>query len=203
MGIFNLNANIIGQNLNVVINSSIAFLNVGTIIEATTVTVKAVNSITTSGVIQALYQYLGSSSTTLGNLIELMAQAIYVNGALLVSTTESRAGKIKLNANQITINPGATIFASGQSGGEITIVSTGTFDDQGVIKANGMDSGGTISITSTRTSNYSGADVKANGDQNGGSITLTASAGDLNLNNSGVLAQGINGAGGAIRISES
>ena len=200
-GIFNLNANIIGQNLNVVINSSIAFLNVGTRIEATTVTVKAVNSITTSGVIQALYQYLGSSSTTLGNLIELMAQAIYVNGALLVSTTESRAGKIKLNANQITINPGATIFASGQSGGEITIVSTGTFDDQGVIKANGMDSGGTISITSTRTSNYSGADVKANGDQNGGSITLTASAGDLNLNNSGVLAQGINGAGGAIAIN--
>jgi len=200
-GIFNLNANIIGQNLNVVINSSIAFLNVGTRIEATTVTVKAVSSITTSGVIQALYQYLGSSSTAIGNLIELMAQAIYVNGALLVSTTDSRAGRIKLYASEITINPSATIFANGQSGGEITIVSNGTIDDQGLIKANGMDSGGTISITSIRTSNYFGADIKANGDQSGGLITLTASAGDLNLSNSGVLAQGINGAGGGIAIN--
>ena len=199
-GIFNLNANIIGQNLNVVINSSIAFLNVGTRIEATTVTVQAVNSITASGVIQTLYQYLGSTSTALGNLIELMAQAIYVNGALLVSTTESRAGKIKLDANQITINPSATLFANGQSGGEIRIVSTGVFDDQGVINANGIDAGGTISITSANNSNYSGAYIKVNSEQAGGSISLIATSGDINLNNSGVLAQGIGGAGGVITI---
>ena len=200
-GIFNLNANIIGQNLDVVIRSSIAYLNVGTRIEATTVKVEAVNSITTSGVIQTVYQYLGSSTTMLGNLLELLAQSIYVNGGLLVSTTSSRAGTLNLTANQITLNPSATLFASGQSGGNITIRSSGTFDDSASIKANGVALGGTISISSGLQSNYSGASIEAIGSQGGGAISLITNSGDLNLGASNVFAQGLSGSGGVIAIN--
>jgi len=84
-GIFNLNANISGQNLDVIIQSSIAYLNVGTSINASTVTVQA-QTIYAQGSIQTtnyIANYLlGANSGNLGNAIQLLAQAIYVSGTL-------------------------------------------------------------------------------------------------------------------------
>jgi filamentous hemagglutinin family protein len=80
-GTFSLNANISGQNLDVIIRSSAAYLNAGSIISASTVTVQA-PAIYAAGVIQTSNYFGGTSSSPLGNAINLLAQAIYISGRL-------------------------------------------------------------------------------------------------------------------------
>ena len=80
-GTFSLNANISGQNLDVIIHSSAAYLNAGSAISALTVTVQA-PVIYAAGAIQASNYFGGTSSSPLGNAINLLAQAIYISGRL-------------------------------------------------------------------------------------------------------------------------
>ncbi|MFZ4379794.1 MAG: filamentous hemagglutinin N-terminal domain-containing protein, partial [Polynucleobacter sp.] len=95
-GIFNLNANISGENLDVIISSSIAYLNVGTTISASQVTVQA-QSIYANGTINA------ASTTTLGAAIQLLAQALFVSGRLNVSTSTNTNTSNNTNSSSNTI----------------------------------------------------------------------------------------------------
>ncbi|WP_114652533.1 hypothetical protein [Polynucleobacter necessarius] len=102
-GIFNLNANISGENLNVIINSSIAFLNVGTTISASQVTVQ-VQTVFANGTINAYGA--SNASTPLGAAIQLLAQAPYVSGRLNVvrNVNTSNNTNTSTNSNTITYN---------------------------------------------------------------------------------------------------
>ena len=80
-GNFRLDGSITGQNLDVVIQSSIAYLGVGSSINASKVTIQA-QTIRSYGTIQTSNYYLYSGVGTLGNAIELLAQAIYISGTL-------------------------------------------------------------------------------------------------------------------------
>jgi filamentous hemagglutinin family protein len=81
-GNFRLDGSITGQNLDVVIQSSIAYLGVGSSINASKVTIQA-QTIYSYGTVQTSNYYLyGSDAGTLGNAIELLAQAIYISGTL-------------------------------------------------------------------------------------------------------------------------
>jgi len=200
-GIFNLNANISGQNLNVIINSSIAYLNSGFSISATQVTVQAVTSITASGSILTTSQ----SGSSLLSLISLMAQAIYINGTLSAGSIGGVAGAIQLNANQITVNTGGTISANGSSpgnsGGTINITSLGSFIDQGTIQANCSNGGGSISITSASDSNFTNASLQANSSNGmGGTINVVSNGGNINLQTTSMSATGNGGVGGSISL---
>lgn len=96
-GIFNLNADISGQNLNVIINSSIAYLNVGTSINANQVTVQA-QSVYSYGTINA------GSASNLGNAIQLLANAIYVSGGLRVGSNPATSSNSNTSSNTISYN---------------------------------------------------------------------------------------------------
>ena len=100
-GIFNLNADISGQNLNVIINSSIAYLNVGTTINATQVTVQA-QSVYANGTINASNAI--NASTSLGAAIQLLAQAIYVSGSLNINTSSANNTGNSSNTNTNTVS---------------------------------------------------------------------------------------------------
>ncbi|MBT8564405.1 filamentous hemagglutinin N-terminal domain-containing protein [Polynucleobacter paneuropaeus] len=200
-GTFNLNANITGQNLNVVINSSIAYLNAGYTISATQVTVQALSSIYSSGSILTTSQ----SGSSLLSLISLMAQAIYINGTLSATSVNSSGGSITLSGNQITINTGGVVSADGTATGgavgAIYITSTGSFIDQGVIETNGVNTGGAITITSSSDSVFTNASLKANGTNGtGGSISVTSSTGSITIQNTSLLAIGANGSGGSVLL---
>jgi filamentous hemagglutinin family protein len=202
-GIFNLNANISGENLNVIINSSIAFLNVGTSISASTVTVQA-QTIHARGTIQT-HRYLGSANPgSLGNAIELLAQALYVSGRLSVNAVSKRAGAITLNANSITLYSGATLEATGEDGGMITLAANDSLWSQGDIQANGSNGrGGTLTITAANDLYFDQAVLKANGTTDGGAITIIGYGGDLHIKNSLIQTNGSNGRGGSISASAS
>ena len=102
-GIFNLNADISGQNLNVIINSSIAYLNVGTSITTNQVTVQA-QTIYANGNITT---YANSSGSPLSNAISLLAQALFVNGQLSAGGASRTTGNSSTNTS-VTYN-GTTI----------------------------------------------------------------------------------------------
>ncbi|MBU3589357.1 filamentous hemagglutinin N-terminal domain-containing protein [Polynucleobacter sp. 80A-SIGWE] len=81
-GNFRLDGSITGQNLDVVIQSSIAYLGVGSSINASKVTIQA-QTILSYGTVQTSNYYLfGSGAGTLGNAIELLAQSIFISGTL-------------------------------------------------------------------------------------------------------------------------
>ncbi len=107
-GNFRLDGSITGQNLDVVIQSSIAYLGVGASINASKVTIQA-QTIFSYGTIQTSNYYLfGSGAGTLGNAIELLAQSIFISGTLrlnagvpLVPVAMASALDLNLqNANQ-------------------------------------------------------------------------------------------------------
>ncbi|MBU3617582.1 hypothetical protein ICN20_10155, partial [Polynucleobacter sp. JS-Polo-80-F4] len=82
-GDFLLNGSIEGQNLDVVISSSIAYLGVGSSINASKVTVQAQTIIVANNARVLTNNYLlGGGAGTLGNAIELLAQSIFISGAL-------------------------------------------------------------------------------------------------------------------------
>ncbi|MBU3617590.1 hypothetical protein, partial [Polynucleobacter sp. JS-Polo-80-F4] len=102
--IFNLNANISGQNLDVIISSSIAYLNIGSSINASKVTVQA-QTIYSAGAIQASNYLAGSNPGTLGNAIKLLAQAIYVSGGLTLNANIPVNGATTITVNGVAKRP--------------------------------------------------------------------------------------------------
>ena len=115
-GIFNLNADISGQNLNVIINSSIAYLNVGTTITANQVTVQA-QTIYANGTINT---YASNSNSPLSSAISLLAQALFINGTLnagAISTSRSSTSNtsVMYNGNLIRKEDLPTFLANKNS----------------------------------------------------------------------------------------
>jgi filamentous hemagglutinin family protein len=199
-GIFNLNANISGQNLDVIIQSSIAYLNVGTSINASKVTVQA-QTIYAQGSIQSS-NYLSNNLGSLGNAIQLLAQAIYVSGRLSANSSVGVAGRIELTANTITLSPGATLEANGDEGGVVTIAANDANFTSATIQANGGNGrGGTLSITAANDQYFTNTALQANGTTDGGAITITTASGDIYFTNSLVQTNGSSGRGGSIGLS--
>ncbi len=203
-GIFNLNANISGQNLDVIISSSIAYLNVGSSINASKVTVQA-QSIYSAGSIQTsnyLSNVLGSNPGSLGNAITLLAQAIYVSGRLSASTPQGVAGSIKLEANTVTLQAGAVLEANGDEGGQIAIAANDSLWSSATVQANGGNGrGGTLSFTAANDQYFDQSALQANGTTDGGAITITTQIGDLNFQNTLIQTNGSSGRGGSIGLS--
>ncbi|QWD80805.1 S-layer family protein [Polynucleobacter sp. MWH-S4W17] len=201
-GIFNLNANISGQNLSVIISSSIAYLNVGSSITASEVTVQA-QTIYSAGSIQTS-NYLANTGNTLGNAIKLLAQAIYVSGRLSanIAPGAGTAGSIKLTANTITLSPGASLEANGDEGGRITVAANDSLWNSALIQVNGGNGrGGTLLITAANDIYFDQARLLANGAADGGVLTITTQAGDVNIANSTIQTNGSSGRGGSIGLS--
>jgi len=101
-GIFNLNANISGQNLDVIINSSIAYLNAGSTITANQVTVQA----------QTIYSYGNINSGSLSNLgsaIQLLGSALYISGNLTVGANLANSSN-STNSNSNTVSYNGTLI---------------------------------------------------------------------------------------------
>ena len=203
-GIFNLNADISGQNLNVIINSSIAYLNVGTTITATQVTVQA-QSVYANGNINAV------SSTTLGAAIQLLAQAIYVSGGLNVATNTNTNSNTNTNTS-VTYNGNvirkedlpAFLTAQNNATTALDVVYSTTAANDATISApiTANNQTNVINLTAVREIDlYSTAEIKANG-TTGGYINLTAQA--LNAQSGSLIqANGNNGPGGVIALTTS
>jgi filamentous hemagglutinin family protein len=202
-GIFNLNANISGQNFDVIISSSIAYLNVGSSINASKVTVQA-QTIYSAGTIQTSNYLANTNPGSLGNAIQLLAQAIYVSGRLSANAPLGVAGSIKLEANTITLQSGAVLEANAQEGGQITVAANDSVWSSASIQANGGNGrGGTLAITAANDLYFDQALLQANGTTDGGAITLTTASGDLIIQNSTIQTNGSNGRGGSIGASAS
>ena len=203
-GIFNLNANISGQNLDVIINSSIAYLGVGTSIAASTVTVQA-QAIYSAGTIQTS-NYLNTANSgapgSLGNAIELLAQAIYVSGRLAANTSQGVAGSIKLEANTIRLYPTAILEANGEVGGIVSIAANDSLWSSATVQANGGNGrGGTLLLTAANDQYFDQSALQANGTTDGGAITITTASGDIYFANSLIQTNGSSGRGGSIGLS--
>ena len=209
-GIFNLNADISGQNLNVIINSSIAYLNVGTTINANQVTVQA----------QTIYSYgaiNAGNSTNLGSAIQLLASAIYVSGGLQVGSNLANSSNTTNSNNTISYN-GTLIRREDLPNYLATANQTGVNLDQVYSTAASNQSTYTstasnqITLTGTNSITVSAtAQLLANGTFGG---SIIASAPQINLlapsQNSGQIAQGSgsliqangnNGPGGTIALT--
>ncbi len=81
---FTLMSSIIGQNLDVIITAPSVYLQSGSRIEATKVTVQA-QTVLSNGTIQTSNYLLGGGAGSLGNAIQLLAEAIFVTGTLKIS----------------------------------------------------------------------------------------------------------------------
>ncbi|MBT8566371.1 hypothetical protein G6709_08740, partial [Polynucleobacter paneuropaeus] len=204
-GVFNLNANISGQNLNVIISSSIAYLNAGSSITANQVTVQA-QSIYANGIINA------QSGTTLGAAIQLLAQAIYVSGGLNTSTSSNTNTSnttntsVTYNGNIIRKEDLPTFLTSQNnpngniaSGLDVVYTSSAANDSSASAQAN-TNQTNIIHLNAVNDLTiYSSAQILANG-TNGGQITLSAQ--QLNAQSGSLIqANGNNGPGGVIAIS--
>ncbi len=200
-GIFNLNANISGENLNVIISSSIAYLNVGTSINATQVTVQA-QTIYANGVINT------ASSTTLGSVIQLLAQAIYITGGLNVGTSPYTSSS-NTNSNTITYSGNVIrkedlpAFLTAQNGATTALdqsYSSTAANDSSADRINTQSN--VINLNAFREITlHNTAELKANG-TTGGYINLTAQA--FNAESGSLIqANGNNGPGGVIALTTS
>ena len=207
-GMFILNANIIGQNLNVIINSSIAYLGVGTKIEATQVTVQA-QSIYAGGAISAI------GSDTLGGAISLLAQAIYISGRLNISASTGATS----SSTSTTVTYGGTVlrqedlptFLTEQNNLNTTsntldvVYSSTAANDAAYVPLHSTATN-VITLNAARELMvYGGAEIKANGTTGfangaGGSMALTAPNITTQLG-SLIQANGNNGPGGTDRKS--
>ncbi|WP_161485854.1 filamentous hemagglutinin N-terminal domain-containing protein [Polynucleobacter asymbioticus] len=200
-GIFNLNANIGGQNLDVIISSSIAYLNVGSSINASKVTVQA-QTIYSAGSIQTSNYLLGANPGSLGNAIALLAQAIYVSGRLSANAIGKVAGSITLTADTIRLYPNAVLEANGDEGGLITIAANDSLWSSATVQANGGNGrGGTLLLTAANDQYFDQSALQANGTTDGGAITITTQSGDIYFANSMIQTNGSTGRGGSIGLS--
>ncbi|WP_216246992.1 YDG domain-containing protein, partial [Polynucleobacter sp. AP-Capit-er-40B-B4] len=214
-GIFNLNANIAGENLNVIISSSIAYLNVGTTIAAKEVTVVA----------QAIYangSILTQGSDPLGGAINLLAQAIWVSGSLNSSAqtpVNSTNSSTNTGSNSSTTTGGLTpvvrpnsvvslnslISANGLSGNSLDQVYSSVAANDPAIQTQvlGQASSNVIRLIASQDLTLaSGAQLLANGTTGnaGGQIYLSAPNADLQ-SGSLIQANGNNGPGGLVSVS--
>ncbi|MBT8601132.1 filamentous hemagglutinin N-terminal domain-containing protein, partial [Polynucleobacter paneuropaeus] len=202
-GIFNLNADISGQNLNVIINSSIAYLNVGTTINATQVTVQA-QSVYANGTINASNAI--NASTSLGAAIQLLAQAIYVSGSLNINTSSANNTGNSSNTNTNTVSYNGNVIRKEDLPAFLTAQNTTTTaldvvysstaaNDASANSANTQSN--VIHLTAVKEIKlYSTAEIKANG-TTGGYITFSAE--QINAQNGSLIqANGNNGPGGII-----
>ena len=204
-GVFNLNANISGQNLNVIISSSIAYLNAGSSITANQVTVQA-QTIYANGIINA------QSGTTLGAAIQLLAQAIYVSGGLNTSTSSNTNTSnttntsVTYNGNIIRKEDLPTFLTAQNnpngniaSGLDVVYTSSAANDSSASAQTN-TNQTNIIHLNAVNDLTiYSSAQILANG-TNGGQITLSAQ--QLNAQSGSLIqANGNNGPGGGIAIN--
>ncbi|WP_114652559.1 filamentous hemagglutinin N-terminal domain-containing protein [Polynucleobacter necessarius] len=192
-------------NLDVIIRSSIAYLNVGSTIAASKVTVQA-QSIYSAGIIQTNRYLSNANPGSLGNAMELLGQAIYISGRLSASPLANSgvAGSIKLTANTITLQAGAILQANGDEGGVITLAANDALWSSPTIQANGGNGrGGTLSVTAANDLHFNQALLQANGTTDGGTITLIANQGDLIIQNALIQTNGSTGRGGSIGASAS
>ena len=207
-GEFNLNANIIGQNLNVYINSSTANLNAGTKIEARSVTIQA-QKIYSNGII------LGVDSDGLGGSIALLAQAIYISRRLNVSSSTLPKDNLELPSvtyNGEVLNPSQLpAFLKAQNNFDASkneldaIYLTSAANDAKYFSQQGA-SGNVITLNASRELVlYSGAEVRANGTTGmasgaAGAVYITAPV--LSAEQGSLIqANGNNGPGGLISLS--
>jgi mucin-19 len=206
-GIFNLNANISGENLNVIINSSIAYLNVGTSITASQVTVQA-QTIHVNGNINAM------SNSPLSAAIQLLAQALYISGRLSTSTALSNNNSntnnntnTNTNTNTVTYN-GTLIraedlpaFLRAQNNNSTNldqVYSSTAANDNSASNINTQTNSIYLQAANDITL-YSTAEIKANG-TTGGYVNITAQA--FNAQSGSLIqANGNNGPGGVININ--
>ncbi|MBU3639579.1 filamentous hemagglutinin N-terminal domain-containing protein [Polynucleobacter sp. AP-RePozz3-80-G7] len=131
-GNFVLNGSIEGQNLDVIISSSIAYLGAaGSSINASKITIQAPTITIASNARVLANNYLFSGGAgTLGNAIELLAQAIYISGALRLSAGLPTVPAAPLTAvNLITLNAvgsGNTIYSSAAANDPTLLVVNST-----------------------------------------------------------------------------
>jgi filamentous hemagglutinin family protein len=204
-GIFNLNANIAGENLNVIINSSIAYLNVGTSITASQVTVQA-QTIHVNGNISAI------SNSPLSAAIQLLAQALYISGRLSTATAISNnntSSNTNNNTNSNTVTYNGTLiraedlpsFLRAQNNNSTNldqVYSSTAANDNSASNINTQTNSIYLQAANDLTL-YSTAQIKANG-TTGGYVNITAQA--FNAQSGSLIqANGNNGPGGVISIT--
>ena len=184
------NTTIAGQNLDVIISSSIAYLNVGSSINANKVTIQAQTDIRNAGFIQVSNYLLGGAAGSLGNAIELLAQAIYItgrislNGAALTDPVLPVTGPLNaivdtnlnkvysstaandpaaLQATTTTLAASNVIFLTGSQSIDLGSLSQ--------VLANGT-TGGSVYLAAPTITNSLGSLIQANGGTTGGTIGL-------------------------------
>ena len=180
-GDFNLNASITGQNLDVIINSSIAYLNVGTI-SASKVTIQAQTEIRNASVIEVSNYLLGGPAGSLGNAVELLAQAIYVTGRIVLSGSPSADPPYRLvganinsivdtNLDKIYSDRLIVIPATQAVGNEIYLTASQSISLGAVsqVVADG-NNGGAIYLAAPTINNLLGSLIRANGSSGAGGI---------------------------------
>ena len=174
-GNFVLNGSIEGQNLDVIISSSIAYLGAaGSSINASKITIQAPTITIASNARVLANNYLFSGGAgTLGNAIELLAQAIYISGALRLSAGRPTVPAAPLTAvNLITLNAvgsGNTIFSSAAANDPTLLVVNST--TQAASNVIYLTATQIIPTNAAIVSLESGSQVLANG-TTGGAIYL-------------------------------
>ncbi|MBU3605138.1 filamentous hemagglutinin N-terminal domain-containing protein, partial [Polynucleobacter sp. MWH-Creno-3A4] len=203
-GIFNLNANISGQNLDVIISSSIAYLNVGTSITASKVTVQA-QTIYAAGNINTSRYNLAGNAGSLGNAIQLLAQAIYVSGGLNLGANLPVNGATTITVNGSAKRPEelpSYLLAQNADQHLNRVYGTSAANDEMVLQATPVTqtNSNVIYLAGVNSVDLQArSQVKANG-TNGGSIYLSAPS--INTQAGSVVqANGNNGPGGVIAFS--
>ncbi|QWE07933.1 filamentous hemagglutinin N-terminal domain-containing protein [Polynucleobacter ibericus] len=195
-GNFLLNGSITGQNLDVVINSSIAYLGVGSSIDASKVTIQA-QTIISYGRIQTS-NYLFGGAGTLGNAIELLAQSIFISGALRLNVSSPLVPAtiptpVDLNSLAGNLGVNRIYYSTAANDPSILIVSEASQAASNVIKLTGIQlTAGSYTVVGLEGT----SEVLANG-STGGSIYLSAT--DIYTRSGSFLqANGTVGAGGLI-----
>ena len=198
-GNFSLNGSIEGQNLDVIIQSSIAYLGAGSSINASKVTVQAQTIIVASSAqILANNYVLSGGAGTLGNAIELLAQSIFISGTLRLSGGLPSVPAVPLTAVGLTTlnaDQGLNKIYSSTSANDssLLVVTTATQAASNVIYLTATQTDPTSSAT---VGLESSSQVLANG-TTGGSVYLRGT--DIYTRTGSVLqATGSAGDGGMI-----
>lgn len=224
-GNFVLNGSIEGQNLDVIIGSSIAYLNAGSSINASKVTVQAQTIIAASNSRISTNNYLLSGGAgTLGNAIELLAQSIFISGTLRLgaglpmvpAAPLTSANLTTLNAdqalNKIYSSTAAndssllTVTAASQAASNVIYLTASQIDPsspatvgiEGVaqVLANGT-TGGSVYLKGTDIYTRAGSQLQANGSSgDGGMIGMKADA----ITIAGEVSAGGSANGGSINL---
>ncbi|PJI76626.1 autotransporter-like protein, partial [Polynucleobacter brandtiae] len=203
-GIFDLNANIAGENLNVIISSSIAFLNVGTTISAREVTVQA-QTIYANGNINASSNAINNltNSNSLGGAIQLLAQALYVSGRLNInasSNVNTNSNNTNTNTNTNTNNNTVTyngvVIREEDLPTFLTAQNNGSNNLDQVYSSTAANDANSANVTPIRAAQANSITLIANNQ-----LHLYASAQLLANGTADVSMNGVSGAGGSIYLT--